>query len=170
MEKAYKTCLEMLQQREYEITDTEEENRVIALKPDDGESVVVYFVQIPKFNVKSMAEYISLMNELGISHGIIVYKNTVTAMTKKAIEQSSEMRLELFTEEDLQYNITKHRLQPTFIKLSRTEAEDFKEKYGLKYPTLRKDDPIALFYDYSRGDIIKIVRNSGHVTYRIVKG
>ena len=168
MDKAYATCLEMLKQREYKITDTDEEHRIISLKPN-GESMVVYFTQLPKFNVKSMAEYISLMNEIGISHGLIVYKDSVTAMTKKAIEQSSEMRLELFAENDLQYNITKHRLQPTFERLKYTDAEKFKNKHGLKYPTLRKDDPIALFYDFSKGDVIKITRNTGHVMYRMVR-
>lgn len=169
MEKAYEVCMEMLQQRGYEITDTEEENRIIALKPD-GESMVAYFVNIPKFNVKSMGEYVSLMNELEVTHGIIIYKNTVTAMTKKTIEQSSKIRLEMFMDEDLQYNITKHRLQPKFEKLDFVEAENFKEKYGYKYPTLRRDDPISRFLDYQRGDVVKVTRNSGHVTYRIVKG
>ncbi len=169
MEKAYKVCLEMFQQRGYEITDSDDANRIIALKPD-GESIVCYFVNVPKFNVKSMGEYVSLMNELRLAHGIIVYKNTVTAMTKKTIEQSSKVRLELFAENDLQFNITKHRLQPEFEKLPFEEAEEFKEKYGYKFPTLRRDDVISQFYDYQKGDIIKVIRKTGHITYRIVKG
>ena len=56
----------------------------------------------------------------------------------------------MFAEEDLQYNITKHRLQPTFERIEDKEAEEFKQKYGMKFGTLRLDRPIARFYDYKR--------------------
>jgi DNA-directed RNA polymerase subunit H (RpoH/RPB5) len=34
---------------------------------------------------------------------------------------------------------------------------------------MRKDDPIVKFYDYQKGDLIKIIRKNGYITYRIVK-
>ena len=110
------------------------------------------------------------MNDLQIFHAIIVYKDGVTSFTKKAIEQSMEMKFELFAQEDLQYNITKHRFQPKFEKLDLEEAIDLKKKYGINFPIIRKDDPIAKFYNYQKGDIIKILRNSNYTSYRIVKG
>ena len=42
------------------------------------------------------------------------------------------MYFELFADQDLQYNITKHRLQPTFQKLNETECDEYKEKFGVK--------------------------------------
>ena len=62
------------------------------------------------------------MDDLQIFHAIIVYKESITAFTKKAIEQSLEMTFELFAIEDLQYNITKHVLQPKFECLTEEES------------------------------------------------
>ncbi len=49
-------------------------------------------------------------------------------------------------------------------------GKKFTDKYGQKFPFIRKDDQIARFYNYQRGDVIKITRNDGFITYRIVKG
>ena len=168
MMKAHTICLEMLNQRNYVIIENETDN-IIALKPD-GNQMIVFFSDTPKFNVKNIQIYINSMNELEIFHAIIVYKEGVTSFTKKAIEQSVEMKFELFAEEDLQYNITKHRLQPMFERLSEEEAHEFKKLHGTNFAIIRKDDPIAKFYYYQRGDIIKIIRKNNYITYRIVKG
>lgn len=169
-ERAYQTCLEMLKQREYEIIDQDEDAmRVTALKPD-GTQMCVFFNTAPKFDTKSMKEIISMMHEMEIDHALVVYTDSITPPTKSTLAQSTEMRIELFAEEDLQYNITKHCLQPIFERLPEAEAEEFKKKFGVKFGTLRIDRPIARFYDYQRGDVIRIKRQGGYITYRIVKG
>jgi|TARA_B100001059_G_scaffold168284_1_gene168043 DNA-directed RNA polymerase subunit H (RpoH/RPB5) len=171
MEVAYKTCLEMLQQRNYEITEKDDPERIVATKPD-GKQMIVFFTEVPKFNVKNAQVYISTMNDLNIFHSIIVYKDSVTAFTRKAVAKSVEMKLELFAERDLQYNITKHRLQPTFEKLPKKEADIFKQKFGIKFGVMKSDDPIARFYNYNKGDVIRVTRGvvSKFVTYRLVRG
>jgi hypothetical protein len=145
MTQAYKICCELLLARNYIILE-KLEDKIIALKPD-GQQIIVFFSDVNKFNVKNIQVYITLMNELNIFHAIIIYKNGVTAFTQKAIEQSIEMKFELFAEEDLQYNITTHRLQPIFEILNETQS----------------------VYDYQKGDLIKIIRKNGYITYRIVK-
>jgi DNA-directed RNA polymerase subunit H (RpoH/RPB5) len=168
MERAHNICLEMLKQRNYEIIGVEDD-KIFALKPDQ-QQMIVFFSDTLKFNIKNVKVYIALMDELEIFHGIIVYKEGITSFTKKAIEQTADIKLELFAEEDLQYNITKHRFQPKFEKLSVEETESMKTHYdALKFPIMRKTDPICRFYNYERGDIIKITRSSGFVAYRIVK-
>ena len=171
MEATYRTCLEMLQQRKYKIMEKEDPTRILATKPD-GKPMVVFFTDVPKFNVKNVQVYISAMNDMDIFHSIIVYKDSVTAFTRKAVTKSIEMKLELFAEEDLRYNITKHRLQPVFEKLPTKEAEVFKKEFGLKFGVMRSDDPIARFYAYNRGDVIRVTRGgaSKFVTYRLVRG
>lgn len=167
MEQAYKICCELLIARNYIILQ-ELEDKIIALKQDE-QQIIVFFSDASKFNVKNIQVYITLMNESNIFHAIIVYKNGVTAFTQKAIEQSIEMKFELFAIEDLQYNITKHRLQPLFLKLNENEGSLLKKQFGTKFPIMRKDDPIVKFYDYQKGDLIKIIRKNGYITYRIVK-
>ena len=168
MEKAQQICLEMFIQRGYSIVE-QDEDRITAVK-QDGNQICAFMANTPKFNVERVQEYISLMNELDVRHSIVVYKETATPMAKKVVSSSNEMIIELFTEEELQYNITKHILVPLHEKLSDEEAIIFKKNYGIKFATLLKSDPISRFYGYSRGDIIKITRKGGYITYRIVKG
>lgn len=164
-ERARSTIFEMLQQRKYNIIDTE---NITAIKPD-GSKVIVFFNESPSFDTKSMKEVLSVMNESCVVHSIVVYKDKVTPATKSTLEQCDDMKIELFAEEDLQINITKHRLQPIFEKLKDEEALEFKKTFGLKFGVLRVDRPIARFYDYSKGDVIRIIRSDGYINYRIVK-
>jgi len=167
MEKAHQICLEMMDQRQYEII-LNEPNQIIALKPDKTR-VVVFLSNISKFNVQEMQTYISGMNKLKIFHAIIIYQEGVTSFTKKIAEESIEMKFELFAMEDHQYIITKHKYQPQFKKLDPPQELAFKEKYGNQFAVLRKNDPITLFYGYEKGNVIKIIRKNGYITFRIVK-
>lgn len=169
-ERAFDICLEMLQQRDYEIMEEEKDIlRIVALKPD-GQQMCVIFNLAPKFDTKSMKEIISIMNELEVIHSLVVYRDSITPATKSTLSQISDIIIELFAEEDLQYNITKHYLQPKFERLVDEESEEFKKKYGVKFGILRSDRPIARFYNYQKGDVIRIIRKDGYISYRIVKG
>lgn len=169
MSKAMSIAIEMIGQRGYTDLDIQDNDRVIAKKPD-GKWMIIFLSTVSKFNVKCMSEYISITNEIGIKHLLIIYKDGVTSSTKKAIEQlQDDIYVELFAEENLQFNITKHRLQPVFQKLNEQENKEFKVKYGLKFPIMKKDDPVACFYDYKKGDIIRIIRKTGIIDYRVVK-
>jgi DNA-directed RNA polymerase subunit H (RpoH/RPB5) len=168
MDKAKATCLEMFNQRGYTLIENEGD-QIIAAKKDDTQ-IIAFFWKNPKFSVKDIQCYIGLMNELGIYHAVIIYKDNITSFTKKVVLQSQEMEFELFSMADMQYNISKHILQPKFEKLSKEDVCEFKKKYGIKFPVLRKDDPISRFYNYKRGDIIRVRRKNNTITYRIVKG
>ena len=168
MERSYNTCLEMLQQRNY-IVKEKDERRILATKPD-GLPMVVFFADVAKFNVKNIQALITELNKMHVSHAIVVYKD-ITPFTKKVTSKSQEL-FELFAEDDLKYNITKHRLQPKFEKLPKKEAEDFKKRYGMKFSTMKVRDPIARFYCYKRGDIIRVIRGEGEnqsISYRVVR-
>lgn len=169
-ERAFDICLEMLQQRNYNIIETEKDNlRIIAIKPD-GQQMCVIFNLSPKFDTKSMKEIITIMNELEVIHSLVIYQDSITPATKSTLSQTSDIIIELFAQEDLQYNITKHYLQPKFECLTDEQAEIFKKKYGTKFPVLRADRPISRFYNYQKGNVIRITRNNGYISYRIVKG
>lgn len=171
MDSAILTVTDMISQRGYKITESDDE-KIIGINKD-GENIVVFIQPVAKFNVDRVKEYISLLHKMEMKHCIIIYTESVTSMTKKLIENSLDIKIELFTQEELQYNITKHRLVPKHIKLPYKEAKEFKKVHGLKHPAILRTDPIARFYDFNRGDIIKIVRMNGDdefVTYRIVKG
>ena len=170
MNIAIQTVTEMITQRGYKIIESDDD-KIIGSNPE-GDDIVVFTQPVVKFNVDRVKEYISLLHSMEKTHCIIIYTDSVTSMTKKLIENSVDIKIELFTYEELQYNITKHRLVPKHIRLSPDEAKEFKHKYGLRHPTLLLVDPISRFYLYESGDVIKVVRMSGDcefITYRIVK-
>lgn len=167
MEKALQICLEMFQQRGYTIID-HDEDRINAVK-EDGSCICAFMANTQKFNVNRVQEYIAFMNQLGVSHGVIVYKDNATPVAKKVVDNSQDIIIELFVEEELQYNITKHRLVPKHERLSSEESNAFKQRFGKKFPALLRTDPVCRFYGYNRGDVIKITRKDG-IVYRIVKG
>lgn len=171
MDIAIQTVTEMITQRGYQITKSDDD-KIIGTN-SEKEQIVVFTQPVLKFNVDRVKEYISLLHKLKMTHCIVIYTDTVTSMTKKLVENSIDIKIELFTQEELQYNITKHRLNPQFIRLPPDEMKYFKTNFGLRHPAILRTDPIARFYAYNRGDVIKIIRKNGakrFTTYRIVKG
>ena len=168
-DKAFEICKEMIQQRYYKCLDVDDKHyKITALKPD-GTKMYIIFHTIDILDTKNVKDIIQLLNDQGIKHVIIVYKNNVTAASKNIIRIINTYKIELFAEEDLQYNITKHRLQPIFSKLSEDDTDAFKQLYKTSIPILCHDKPIARFYNYNKGDIIQVTRQNNSIEYRIVK-
>lgn len=174
MERAYLTCIEMITQRNYTIVDQDDE-RILAVKPDNSQMCVFVSPSSYKFNVETIQEYISMMKKMDITHSIIVSKDNATPIAKKIIEDSPYLNMELFNVDELQYNITKHYLVPhheVAFKKGSKELQFFKKKYNNmtdNLPVILKTDPVARFYAFQKGDIIKVTRPNGMITYRIVK-
>lgn len=172
MEKAIETAKDMIQQRGYVICEDDDEKFIGINK--NKQSIVVFTTLIEKVNVDIIKEKTGLLNNMEYNHCIIIYGISVTSMAKKLVENFNDIKFELFTQDELQYNITHHRLVPNHIKLPTLEATEFKKKYGLKFPTILKTDPVCRFYDFQRGDVIKITRCNqdlnNYITHRIVKG
>jgi DNA-directed RNA polymerase subunit H (RpoH/RPB5) len=181
------TCFEMLAQRGYEITK-DSPSLIIGRRKIEGdtipknrkgkrdkplvtkyEKIVVFTEPIPKFNIERVHQYITSISELKINHAIIIYSESATPMAKNIVESAGEKKIELFHVSELYYNITKHRFACPHIRLSKKEALVFKKTYGVKHATLLTSDAIAKFYNFSRGDVIKIVRRGGYVGWRIVR-
>lgn len=178
------TCIEMFEQRGFLISSNNEEH-IIAQKKEgkkegkkdgkkDGKknikSKICAFKTInDKVNVESIKKYMNDLNDLGIKHCIIIYKEGITSSAKQIIATSIDTKIEVFLESDLHFNKTKHRLVPEHIALSKTDSINFKKKYGTKLPAILKTDPISRFYNFQRGFIIKIIRKNGFVSYRVVK-
>jgi DNA-directed RNA polymerase I, II, and III subunit RPABC1 len=156
MDKPYQVCISMFQGRHY--TDiAEDDDRITATKPC-GNKACAFFLE-SSFNNDRLKEYMSLMNQFAIQHCLVVVRDGITPHAKNAIKLLAEVTIEIFSEAELQYDITKHRLQPTkFERLSDEEAATFKNKFGIKGPTMLRTDPISRFYLYQKGDIVRIHR------------
>lgn len=134
----------------------------------NGERIVIFALNIDKVGVTKIQECVSLCMSLEIYRCIIIYNNSMSSMAKNIIKNGGMVDIEIFSDDELQINITKHDLVPLHEKLSSQECFDFKNKYGTKIPKITTSDPISRFYNFKEGDIIKITRKNGYVAYRIV--
>lgn len=161
-----KICLEMLEQRHYNII-REKTNSILALKPD-GEQMCVFFDNSNKLNKQEITKYISKIKSRDIRHCIIIYKDSITSSTKTFNESCSNIQIELKHVNDLMFNITKHRLQPKrFTKVD--DTSEFDKEYIKKIPIMKEKDPICLFYNYKKNDLIEIQDRNDVIYYRLVK-
>jgi DNA-directed RNA polymerase I, II, and III subunit RPABC1 len=178
--KSREICKELLKERGYEITyetndHVEELDRIknmdlIATK--EGNILWVFITQTP-LNVQLIKKYVEILSHEEIKHAIIIYES-VTIQAKKVAIPPQTINIELFSMDEMQFNITKHELVPQHIKLSLEEVNKLRNDLkcsheNLKIPTILTTDPAARFYGYTEGDYIKIIRNGGYVAYRIVK-
>jgi DNA-directed RNA polymerase subunit H (RpoH/RPB5) len=167
MQKSKETVLEMFQQRGYKLID-DDDTQILAEK-EDGNQICAFF-DIIKYNGDKAREIIATINSIGILHAVVIYKDTYTSAAKNINNILSNIEIELFCEKELQYNITKHRLQPVFELLSKEKGDEIKKKYGTKFPTLQITDPISRFYNYKKGDVIKVTEKNKYIKYLIVRG
>ena len=178
---AFNTADIMIKQRGYRKSDLlllNEHKVVIYINPYNKKYLMLYKFIIDRFNVSQYKNVISLITniekEVGmikIQNNIIIYSDSITPMAKKyADNYKVNLELELFCITELQYNITKHRLVPTHIRLNTEETKLFKQTFSVSnIPTILTKDPISKFYNYKVGDIIKIIRNNGIVVFKVVK-
>jgi DNA-directed RNA polymerases I, II, and III subunit RPABC1 len=179
--RVYTICKEMMIQRGYTDVVTKNMNehteyleafdRNATEQEDDFTStsnkIAIIFSHHSKLGVKLIIPLLKFMENNDYKRGIIIYIN-ITSKSIKATSSSSIL-VELFHHEELMFNITKHVLFPKHIKLSKEESTEFKKKHGSLFPIIKSTDPVARFYFFQKGDIIKIVHKSGFVSYDIVR-
>jgi len=171
------TCRQLLNQRGY-IIEHETEYLIVGIPSiqtnnyyyHPTEKICIFLDNITNdFNVSKSSEYIIKLKQININHCIIIYKEKITSVAKKISDSINEFTIELFPVKELMYNITSHYLVPLHKKLSYESAKDFIKTYESTIPVILVKDPVSKFYGFKKKDIIEIERNSGYITYRIVK-
>lgn len=146
-------------------------------KNDDvDDKIVIFFAEEPKIGVKTVKTLLQRMKDERIFKGILVIQLSMTPSAKQALtEMAPEFVLEHFTESELLINITEHEMVPQHILLSMEEKQELLTKYKIKESLLMKmlvTDPVARYFGYKRGQVIKIIRKSDiagrYVTHRLI--
>ena len=174
--KCFEICIEMFTQRGY--TNIQEDEEKILCTTCDAEIKCGVNKQIfNKFNISHLKENLIFMQKHDILHLLIIYENDITPLARESIELFKEKNkfhpalgtnillkpytFELFSKNELQFNITKHALQPKFEKVNLTTK--------FQFPILKISDPIAKFYNYKVDDVVKICDEDNLIYFRIVK-
>jgi DNA-directed RNA polymerase subunit H (RpoH/RPB5) len=93
---------------------------------------------------------------------------------EKIINVRKKKNVEVFDIKRLMINITKHFIVPKHEKISIEDVHTLKKTLRIKdiykLPALMIYDPVARYFNFKQGDVIKITRNSKstgiHVSYR----
>eukprot|EP00727_Mastigamoeba_balamuthi_P009814 m51a1_g5455 hypothetical protein (210) ;mRNA; r:222389-223443 len=143
--------------------------------PSDTGRMIVFFNGDEKVNLTPIKGYCETMSSKGIVRGIVVIAGVLTSFAKRAVLAMTKQKIELFSEEELLVNITRHSLVPEHQVLSRDEKATLLQRYNLKdsqLPRMLVTDPVSKYYGLQRGQVVKIIRQSEtagrYVTYRLV--
>jgi len=163
---------QMLERRGYEKqieVATENNTRAFLFSHATRSDVLVWYFCYDKMNIDSIKEFIHLLENQQIKHGIIVYQNTITTSTRKVIENLFQFRIELFELKEFQYDLTQFRYFCPHDVLEPATMADMRKKFGSSLPSLLRTDPVVRYYNFQKGDIIRIARKNGTQAYRVVK-
>ena len=126
-----------------------------------------------KLELNIVREFLSLKFTI-TSDGSILVKNTTKNVVQLIIicksfqnlhvKEFKEMskHIQLMKEDFLNINITK--VAPKHEKVDRDMIRNVKE-----LPIIKEDDPNCIFYNYVKGDVVRVTRKDGEVVYRLVR-
>jgi len=126
-------------------------------------TIHVEFAQEPSVGIKHLKAFAQLLSEKNYYTGIYVTQTPPTSSALKIIPSLLPTIMEIFREEDLLVNISKHELVPKHTLLSAEDKKRLLERYRLKetqLPRIRVDDPMAKYLGLRRGQVVKIIRRS----------
>lgn len=143
------------------------------------QKIYIKFIQAGKARpnmIRDMAQHYFKHVLTPASELIFVLKLRPNNSILKIRKELGYERCEFFWLDRLQFNITKHVLVPQHQKTSPEEVKKIIDMYKLsnisQLPRLTTADPVVQYYNFKRGDVIKIVRPSptsfSHVVYRSV--
>lgn len=152
IETAIKIVREMMEDRG--MAFVKQEDLILEFVKDDEKCGV--FLCPGKFNKDQYKIYNKYIVLNDITHCIILY-DEITSNVKWLIDNKT---FEGFEMNKLQFNITKHYLVPKHEKV------DIKFKDNLSI--ILVTDPIARYFNFQPGDIIRITRKDS-IDYKIIK-
>jgi DNA-directed RNA polymerase I, II, and III subunit RPABC1 len=133
-------------------------------KVDVGTIYVEFVPDTGSIGVQQMKKFVTFCNEHSHKSGIMVTNSAISAQARRIINGARDYAyIEVFLEEDLLVNITRHELVPKHILLSREEKAALLKRYHLKetqLPRILSKDPIARYLGLKRGNVVKIIRDS----------
>ena len=124
-----------------------------------------------------------VIEEDEITHVLLVFKEKINSNNEKNIKsliaqyndkQGTNVKVEMFDIRNLLFNITKHSYVPKHVLMAKEEAQEILDKYSIKnktqMPIIYRTDPVAKYYDFKAGDMVRIHRASTaigeSITYR----
>ena len=173
-----RVVLELLHDRGYTRIESNGDD-LEAVDPSTNKRILVYYVSDPKVNVKSIKLIKTHLDQVDVTQItclIVIYKYAITTFAKQFISSDvKNLFVQIFSEKELSFNITKHDFVPKHTLLSVIEKKTVLKEYNTKschFPHILSTDPVCRYYGALPGDMMRIDRRSEtcgiHTLYRVV--
>ncbi|KAL6710583.1 DNA-directed RNA polymerases II 24 kDa polypeptide (RNA polymerase II subunit 5) [Coniothyrium glycines] len=134
-------------------------------------SIWIEFNSDENVGLKQLRDFINHLTQNSFYGGAMITVKPMTGMALRLLRASGANVLtegpkggvEVFVEQDLLVNITKHELVPKHVLLSAEEKQQLLKRYRLKetqLPRIQSSDPVAKYLGLRRGAVVKIIRKS----------
>lgn len=177
-EKNYETfindyCIKNNEELDYDINKTK-----LNFIAYDGDDIIhILFIKEIKLTIGIMIDLIKKLKSENIKHVILIISSSPSQSVKNIwSNMAASITIEMFHEDELMYNILRHKLSPK-QRLIRSNEEKKKilDLYKVKenaFPRQDISDPVSRFLGAKSRDIIEIIRISetsgAYLSYRIV--
>lgn len=173
------TNLESYSEKEIEVlisasnTSGTKNGNIFQIKVNDDIKIIYHMKS--KFIKNDLKKFLSTIEkDEEYKHIIFIFKEKINNNNEKNIKDLLDgVTYELFPIKNLLFNITKHSYVPKHELLSVDEANNIMTNYSIKksqFPIILKSDPVARYYDFKPGQLIKVYRSSTatgeSITYR----
>ena len=148
---------------------------VCSCRDTDDELCLVFFSDEPKVGVKTLRATRVEAEAAKAGRVIFVTRAGLTHFAKRELEKDAGLKTEIFCKAELSFNVTRHSLVPPHRLVKGEERRavlDMLDCKPAQLPKLRETDPVARYYAWSPGSIVRIDRCIGtlenEVVYRVV--
>lgn len=186
--KVRKTIIEMLKDRSYNVnneTANVDIDQFVAMYDNENinftvdDKIHIYFYNENKsFGKKDLTTiYSKVKTEVGDAIRLMIIINgKCIESIRNELNNLEYQNVEIFTQDQLRFNITKNYLVPKHVLLSEKEKQEVYKKYNTNsndvFQKIRKNDPVAQYYAMKKDDMCKIIRSSPSsgicVSYRVI--
>lgn len=141
----------------------------------DTDRILIAWSLTPALGSQNIQGIKAMMDEREVKRCIMVIQGKITPFAANAIRnlRIQSYFIETFTEEELQFNVTKHELVPRHIICSAAKKEEVLKKYAInksQLPQIRSTDPQVRYYGATKNQLIKIVRKSDTMPSIVING
>ena len=157
------TLEQMLNDRGFHVTERKK-TYWVAVKTNTATTTYVNFLNPEDKDLKIGIETIRAIEKLLPHHEtvIVVYAGSITSAAKTVA--SLYPKLQFFHVRELFRNITQHEFVPKHTLMTEAEAEEFLTRHKFskdQLPKLPLSDPLAKFYHFKPGSLVRIRRKFG---------
>lgn len=145
-------------------------------KPDNKKDEMVVFYNVSdKASKKEIEEYSITMADMLKKNkrlvGMAIYRQ-ITSQASEILHQTG--RFHTFSEKEMLFNVTKHKLVPKHEALTEEEAAAVRKKhFGGKFQMIYTTDPVVKYFGWPVGTMVRIHRTmagpqDAYIHYRVV--